>query len=402
MPARRFARLSSRTVLRLVPLLLAVGLLSACGSGEDAAPPARPVLVQQPTPAAGAVQAFAGEIRARHETPLAFRVGGKVAKRWVDVGDRVVAGQPLAELDAQDLRLSRDAAQAQLTAAEADARLAAAEFERIEVMFQRQLVSRSLFDARKSALEAANSRVAQARAQLDVAGNQAAYGVLRANAAGVVAVRHIEAGQIVAAGQTSFGLAEDGEREVAIALPEADVARFKAGQDVLVELWAAPGQRVPGTIREISPAADPQARTYAARVALALPEGVRVELGQSARVYAANAAAPALSVPLSALVQADGQAAVWVLDADGQRVKRVAVQAGAYSETDVPVSGGLGVDDWVVISGVHLLREGDAVTPVDRENRPVRVEPTDAPAVAGDASAALDAGADRLDAAIAG
>lgn len=402
MPARRFAPLSSRTVLRLVPLLLAVGLLSACGSGEDAAPPARPVLVQQPTPAAGAVQAFAGEIRARHETPLAFRVGGKVAKRWVDVGDRVVAGQPLAELDAQDLRLSRDAAQAQLTAAEADARLAAAEFERIEVMFQRQLVSRSLFDARKSALEAANSRVAQARAQLDVAGNQAAYGVLRANAAGVVAVRHIEAGQIVAAGQTAFGLAEDGEREVAIALPEADVARFKAGQDVLVELWAAPGQRVPGTIREISPAADPQARTYAARVALALPEGVRVELGQSARVYAANAAAPALSVPLSALVQADGQAAVWVLDADGQRVKRVAVQAGAYSETDVPVSGGLGVDDWVVISGVHLLREGDAVTPVDRENRPVRVEPTDAPAVTGDASAALDAGADRLDAAIAG
>jgi multidrug efflux system membrane fusion protein len=402
MPARRFAPLSSRTVLRLVPLLLAVGLLSACGPDEDAAPPARPVLVQQPTPAAGAVQAFAGEIRARHETPLAFRVGGKVAKRWVDVGDRVVAGQPLAELDAQDLRLSRDAAQAQLTAAEADARLAAAEFERIEVMFQRQLVSRSLFDARKSALEAANSRVAQARAQLDVAGNQAAYGVLRANAAGVVAVRHIEAGQIVAAGQTAFGLAEDGEREVAIALPEADVARFKAGQDVLVELWAAPGQRVPGTIREISPAADPQARTYAARVALALPEGVRVELGQSARVYAANAAAPALSVPLSALVQADGQAAVWVLDADGQRVKRVAVQAGAYSETDVPVSGGLGVDDWVVISGVHLLREGDAVTPVDRENRPVRVEPTDAPAVTGDASAALDAGADRLDAAIAG
>jgi multidrug efflux system membrane fusion protein len=373
-----------------MPLLLAAGLLSACGNGDTGAPPARPVLVQQPTPAAGAVQAFAGEIRARHETPLAFRVGGKVAKRLVDVGDRVVAGQPLAELDAQDLRLSRDAAQAQLTAAEADARLAAAEFERIDVMFQRQLVSRSLFDARKNGVEAANSRVAQARAQLDVAGNQAAYGVLRANASGVIAVRNIEAGQVVAAGQTAFGIAEDGEREVAIALPEADVARFKDGQ------------RVPGTIREIAPAADPQARTYATRVALALPEGVRVELGQSARVYAANAAAPALSVPLSALVQADGQAAVWVLDANGQRVKRVPVQAGAYTETDVPVSGGLEPDDWVVITGVHLLRENDAVKPVDRENRPVRVEAQEAPAVAEDASAALDAGADRLNAEIAG
>jgi multidrug efflux system membrane fusion protein len=402
MPALRRLPLSSRAAFRIAPLLLAAGLLSACGNGDTGAPPARPVLVQQPTPAAGAVQAFAGEIRARHETPLAFRVGGKVAKRLVDVGDRVVAGQPLAELDAQDLRLSRDAAQAQLTAAEADARLAAAEFERIEVMFQRQLVSRSLFDARKNGLDAANSRVAQARAQLDVAGNQAAYGVLRANASGVVAVRNIEAGQVVSAGQTAFGLAEDGEREVAIALPEADVARFQDGQDVLVELWAAPGQRVPGTIREIAPAADPQARTYATRVALALPEGVRVELGQSARVYAANAAAPSLSVPLSALVQADGQAAVWVLDADGQRVKRVPVQAGAYTETDVPVSGGLQPNDWVVISGVHLLRENDAVKPVDRENRPVRVEERQRPAVAEDASAALEAGADRLNAEIAG
>ncbi len=402
MPARRPVRPFSRAALRLAPLLLAAGLLSACGNAEDAAPPARPVLVQQPTPAAGAVQAFAGEIRARHETPLAFRVGGKVAKRLVDVGDRVVAGQPLAELDAQDLRLSRDAAQAQLTAAEADARLAAAEFERIEVMFQRQLVSRSLFDARKSALDAANSRVAQARAQLDVAGNQAAYGVLRANADGVIALRNIEAGQIVAAGQTAFGLAEDGEREVAIALPEADVARFKVGQEVLVELWAAPGERVPGTIREISPAGDPQARTYATRVALVLPEGVRVELGQSARVYAANAATPALSVPLSALVQADGQAAVWVLDADGQRVKRVPVQAGAYTETEVPVSGGLDASDWVVISGVHLLRENDAVKPVDRDNRPVRIDAGAEPAMADDASAALHSGADRLDAAIAG
>lgn len=402
MPARRPSVSVLPRALRLAPLLLGVALLAGCGNGDDAAPPARPVLVQQPTPAAGAVQAFAGEIRARHETPLAFRVGGKVARRLVDVGDRVEAGQALAELDANDLRLGRESAQAQLAAAQADVRLAEAEFERVKVMVDRQLVSRSMFDARKSALDAARSRVAQARAQLDVAGNQADYGVLRAPAAGVVALRQIEAGQVVAAGQMAFGLAEDGEREVAIALPEADVARFKVGQQVLVELWAAPGQRVPGAIREIAPAADAQARTYATRVALSLPEGLRVELGQSARVYAANADAQALSVPLSALAQADGQTSVWVLDAAGQRVKRVAVEAGPFSETDVPVFRGLRPDDWVVISGVHLLRENDAVKPVDRENRPVRVAPAAEPAVADDASAALEAGADRVDAAIAG
>lgn len=400
MPARRSLLLPPTVAPRRFAVLLTVLFLVACSGGEDDATPARPVLVQQPVPAAGAVQAFAGEIRARHETPLAFRVGGKVARRRVDVGDRVAVGRALAELDAQDLRLNREAAQAQLAAAEADARLAAAEFERIQVMHERQLVSRSLFDARRSTLDAANSRVAQARAQLDVAGNQAGYGVLRANAAGVIAVRHIEAGQVVAAGQTAFGLAEDGEREVAIALPEADVARFKVGQDVLVELWAAPGQRVPGRIREIAPAADAQARTYATRVGLFLPEGLRVELGQSARVYAANDGAAALSVPLSALAEVDGRPAVWVLDGPGDRVRRVAVQVGAFSETEVPVFSGLEPEDWVVVSGVHLLRDGEAVKPVDRDNRPVRVQAE--PAVAEDASTALESGADRIAAAIAG
>ena len=407
MPARRLPlSLPPRVagIALAVALSLAAMLLVACGNGDEDAAPARPVLVQQPTPAAGAVQAFAGEVRARHETPLAFRVGGKVSKRLVDVGARVEAGQALAELDAQDLKLSRDAANAQLAAAQADARLAAAEFERFKVMHERQLVSRSMFDARKSTLDAANSRVAQARAQLDVAGNQAAYGVLRAPAAGVIALRQIEAGQVVAAGQMAFGLAEDGEREVAIALPEADVARFTVGQDVLVELWAAPDQRVPGVVREIAPAADASSRTFATRVSLKLPESIRVELGQSARVYAANAGAAALSVPLSALTDIGGKPAVWVLDANGSGATPVAVQTGPFGETEVPVLGGLEADAWVVISGVHLLREGEKVRPIDRENRPVRVAPgaTDDEAVADDASAALEAGADRLDAAIAG
>lgn len=363
----------SRMPVLFLPALLAVALLAGCGAGGDAAPAARPVLVQQPTPSAAAVQAFAGEVRARHETPLAFRVGGKVARRLVDVGDRVQAGQVLAELDADDLRLGREAAQAQLAAAEADARLASAEFERIEVMFQRQLVSRSMFDARRSALDAANSRVAQARAQLDVADNQADYGVLRAPQDGVIALRQIEAGQVVAAGQLAFGLAEDGEREIAIALPEADVARFKVGQAVMVELWATPGQRSPGVIREIAPAADAQARTFATRVGLKLPKGVAVELGQSARVYAANTDIAALAVPLSALTEVGGKPAVWVLDAAGKTARSVPVEAGPYGETEVPVLSGLAAGDWVVISGVHLLREGQPVQPVDRGNRPVRV-----------------------------
>jgi multidrug efflux system membrane fusion protein len=346
-------------------------LLSACGNGDAEAPPARPVLVQQPLAGAGAVQAFAGEVRARHEAQLAFRVGGKVAKRLVDVGDKVTAGQALAELDPQDLRLAREGAAAQLQAAEADARLAAAEFERFKVMFERQLVSRSLFEARRSTFEAARSRAEQAKAQLDAAGNQATYGVLRAPQAGVIALRQIEAGQVVAAGQPAFGLAVEGEREIAIALPEADVSRFKVGDSVLVEVWAAPGERIPGTLREISPAADAQARTYAARVSLALPDGVSVGLGQSARVYARNSEVAALAVPLSALTEIAGKPTVWVLGDDRRSARPVVVETGPFNETDVPVLSGLKAKDWVVISGVHLMRADQPVLPVDRDNRPI-------------------------------
>ncbi len=371
MTPRRASRGIASCAGRAALLLAGVLALAACGSDDEAVAPARPVLVQQPTPSVGTVQSFAGEVRARYETPLAFRVGGKVLHRHVDLGARVQAGQVLAELDARDLRLGRDAAEAQLAAAQADARLAQAEFERISVMFERQLVSRSLFDARKSANDAANSRVQQARAQLDVATNQAEYGVLSAPANGVVVARLIEAGQVVAAGQTAFGLAEDGEREVAIALAEADVARFEVGKEVLVERWAMPGQRIPGVIREIAPAADAQSRTFAVRVSLELPEGVAVELGQSARVYVANDRVETLSVPLSALTQIDGRPTLWMLD--GDRAKAVAVEVGPFSETGVPVLSGLDAGAWVVISGVHLLHEGERLQPVNRENLPVRV-----------------------------
>ncbi|MBS3895894.1 efflux RND transporter periplasmic adaptor subunit [Silanimonas sp.] len=377
MPLRRPSFSVALGAALLVPALL----LAGCGQGEPVQEPPRPVLVQQPQPAEAAVQAFAGDVRARHETLLAFRVGGKLAQREVEVGQRVRAGQVLARLDGADLRLAREAAEARLAAAEAEARLAAAEFERVGVLFERQLVSRSLFDARRSAREAADAQVGQARAQLRVAANQAAYGDLRAPADGVVAERFAEAGQVLAAGQPVFVVAEDGDREVAIALPESELARFTIGQPVQVELWAASERRLPGRFREIAPAADPATRTFAARVAIETPVGVAVELGQSARVYAVRSTAVALSVPLSALTEVEGRPALWVLNADRRSARRQEVEIGPYGPTSVPVLAGLAADDWVVVAGVHLLREGQPLRPLDRENRPLPA----APAAANDA-----------------
>src|SRR5690606_36116933 len=185
-----------RAVLAAALLLL----LTACGNGDGDAPTPRAVLVGHPDTAPGAqAQAYAGEVRAREEAALSFRVGGKLVRRLVDVGDRVARGQLLAELDPGDLRLQAQAAQAQLNAAQ-------------------DLVSRSALDAQEAAFAAAQGQVRAARANLDVARNQAGYSRLLAPADGVVAARHAEAGQVVAAGQPVFTFAADGTREIAIAL----------------------------------------------------------------------------------------------------------------------------------------------------------------------------------------
>jgi len=357
-------------LLRFLAVISAAALLSACGNGGEEAVAVRPAMVERPLPAAVGFEAFPGDVRARQESVLSFRVGGKLLARHVDAGATVKQGDVLAELDPEDLRLQVAAVQAQLEAAEANLDLARGERDRYKAMFDRKLVSGSVYDQQQMAYKAAEAQVGQVRAQLDVTRNQADYARLRAPADGVVAARNAEEGQVVAAGQPVFTLAADGEREIAISVPETEYRNFSVGQKVLVELWSRSGQRVEGTIRELAPSADPTTRTYAARVSFdAAATGA--ELGQSARVYAGKGADGSISVPLGAVTAESSVPYVWVVDPATSQVKKTVVQLGPYGEARVPVTGGLTANDWIVVAGVHLLREGQKVKPVDRDNRAV-------------------------------
>jgi len=349
--------------------------LAAC-SAEKPAESARPALVVQPGGGAeAALSAYAGEVRAREESPLSFRVGGNLIRRNVDAGARVQKGEVLALLDAGDFALQAQAAKAQLAAAEADLVRARGDRDRYAKLVGDKLISQSAYDAQVAAYKAAEGQARAARAQMDVMQNQEGYSQLRAPRDGVIAGRQAEAGQVVAAGQTVFTLAADGGREVAIGLPENRIRDFSVGQPVMIELWNAPGQRLPGTIREIAPAADAQTRTYAARVSLVGEAIQQVELGQSARVYVQeNGTQAALKLPLSAVQRGDdGKTSVWIVDPASGKVRAQAVRLGRYGESSVPVLGGLKATDWVVAAGGHLLREGQVVTPVDRSNRPLKL-----------------------------
>ena len=361
-----------RHVLSVTVPASLIALLAACGNGEPVTPAIRPALVIQPQLAAELTDSYPGEVRARLEPELAFRIGGKVTKRLVEVGDQVRKDQPLAELDPQDVRLQLEAMRAQVAAAEANLQLVRAERDRYRKLLARQLVSRSQYDNAENTFRSGEARLKQVKAEFDVARNQAGYAVLRASQAGVIARRMVEVGQVVAAGQSVFTLAVDGEREVLISLPEQAFERFQVGQPVQVELWSQPDQRFPGRIREMAPAADPQSRTFAARVALTQGK-VPAELGQSARVFIAHDGEVPLAVPLSALSAEQGRPFVWVVDPADSTLKRTLVRIGAYGETSVPVLEGLSADDWVVAAGVQVLREGQQVRPVDRDNRAVKL-----------------------------
>ncbi|MCB1567330.1 MAG: efflux RND transporter periplasmic adaptor subunit [Xanthomonadales bacterium] len=357
---------------RLATLLAGSLILAACGSPAPQVPELRTVLVVQAQTADGTTQVFSGDVRARLEPTLAFRVGGKIVRRSVDAGARVVRGEVLAELDPEDLRLQAEAAKAQLAAAQAELGLAESERDRYREMLARGLVSQSLFDAKAAAFEAARAKSDSARAQSTVMDNQRDYARLVAPNDGVIAQRLAEAGQVVAAGQAVFVMAADGEREVAISVPELRVGEFNVGQSVQVELWSRPGEFWPARVRELSPSADPQARTFAARVSFATP--APVELGQSARVYVAKQSDAPLSVPLSA-VGGEGEAAfVWVFDPVTSRVRKRPVEITVWGERHASVASGVGRGDWVVAGGVHLLREDERVRAVDRDNRPLDVK----------------------------
>ena len=374
-----------------IALISSLLLLTAC-KDEPLAEPARPALVVQPGAGIASASVYSGEVRALEEPQLSFRISGKIAKRFVDVGTAVKAGQALAQLDSSDVNLQAQSAQAALASAQSDLALAKSELERYKALVDKQVVSRSLYETRQSAYQAAAARVKQARANANVSSNQTGYAILRAPKAGVIAQRMAEAGQVVAAGQTIFVLATDGAREISISVSEQFVSQFQPGRKMQVELWAAPGKIFPATLREISPSADPLARTFAAKVSFKA-DGVKAEVGQSARVYVQDETDSKMSLPLSAIHSLNGKPAVWVLrklappadttkDEESQKafaekslreqqVHLVPVQIGAYGETSVPVLSGVSISDWVVIAGVHLLREGQPVRAVDNNNREV-------------------------------
>lgn len=328
--------------------VLAVLAVAACSKPEPPAQPLRTVRVMKIDGAAvSGSLTFPGEVRARYESRLGFRLGGKIVERRVDVGAAVKRGQVLARLDAQDASLN--AAQAEAARA-----LAEAEAKRYRDLRAKNFVSQAVLDAKETALKTA-------AAQAGVARNQAGYTTLVADRDGVVTAVEAEAGQVVAAGQTVLRVAEGSEKEIVIAVPEGDVEKVRGAEGFAVTLNSLPGRSWAGRLRELSPSADPATRTFAARIGV--PEADEsVRLGMSARVEAkVSRGDTALRLPLSAFFTRNDQANVWVVDPATQTVTLTKVDTDGVAGNEMRVKGGLQPGMLVVTAGASLLEPGQKV-----------------------------------------
>ena len=332
-------------------------LLTACGKERPTEPLSPRVYVQQVSTRefAPPIQ-LSGDIQARVETQLSFRVGGKIIERKVDVGDHIQANQVLARLDPKDLKIQVETAQASVNAQQAQVVQTRAAFIRQQKLLPKGYTSQSEYDAANAARLSAQSALTAAQAQLANAREQLSYSQLQAEAPGVITARQAEVGKVVQATMPIFTLARDGARDAVFNVYESLFIEPPKNPTVQVTLLSNPAIKVNGQIREITPTVSAQSGTLQIKVQLdALPKGM--DLGSIVSVNLTPPPSRSIELPWSALTKDISEPAVWI--ADEQSIVRLQrVKVGRYLTGSVIVSEGLKDGEKVVVAGGQLLHPG--------------------------------------------
>jgi RND family efflux transporter MFP subunit len=342
---------------------LAFLLLGACDRKEESAAPVirpvRSIVVEEHE--LGDPIVVTGHLHARDEINLAFRLNGKLIQRSLDVGDTVKAGQTVARIDAEVERNARNAALADLIAAQAALDQSAAFEKRMRDLVNEAAVSRNDYDLALRQYKTSGAQVEAARAKLKSAEEQLSYTDLNSEATGVITKKGAEPGEVVQAGRMILTVARQGGRDAVFDMPAQAIREgLVLGQQVGV--WLAENRDIAtsGTIREISPQADPVTRNYQVKVELADPPA-GMFLGATVVGKLKIQAEPLIEIPSPALTMLEGKPAVWVIDEKALCVHRRAIKIERYTPDSVIVIDGLKSGERVVTAGVQELHEGQEV-----------------------------------------
>ncbi|WP_371919617.1 efflux RND transporter periplasmic adaptor subunit [Pseudomonas sp. BBP2017] len=341
--------------------------LAGCGKNTAESEPIRPVLsmIVQPQVQAS-LGRFAGTIQARYESTLGFRVAGRIARRWVDVGSEVKPGDILASLDPADQRNQLRAAEGDLAKVQAQWINAQADARRQQQLFDRGVGAQAQLDIAQTNLKTTGASLEQARAALTQARDQLGYSELKADHAAVVTNWQAEAGQTVSAGQAVVTLARPDIKEAVIDLPTYLAEQLSADLKFVVASQLDPSINTTAILRELEPQADAATRTRRARLTLAsTPKSFY--LGTAISVTLTSSVSPRSELPATALLESDGQTRVWVVDPQQNTVATREVRLLERTPGSVVLSSGVQAGDRVVTAGVNSLKPGQKVK-VDEED----------------------------------
>ncbi|WP_426129123.1 efflux RND transporter periplasmic adaptor subunit [Pararhizobium sp. PWRC1-1] len=345
---------------RLLGIGLVCAVLTACEEKAEVAPP--PQQVRTVTAAAARYQPGAeitGEVKARVQTELSFRVSGRVLERKVEVGSHVRAGDVLARLNDTEQQADVSVARAALESAQAVVAERKLAFDRARSLLQSEAVPRAMFDDAQKELLSAQASLEAAEAALAMAEDALSYTELKATADGIITARGIEAGQVVSAAQSSFTLAHDGPRDAVFDVFEAFFLDGQPLNEVDVAPVSDPSLDIHARIREVSPVIDTKAGTI--RIKVALQGGAPWPLGTPVVGKLRAAPRDGIVLPYTAIASAEGEAAVWLVNTQNQSVSLRKISVGRYRQSDFVVTGGVAEHDLIVTEGGKFLKEGQAV-----------------------------------------
>lgn len=350
-------------LLPLLQFMLALlPLLSACQRKvEPPQPEIRPVrAVTIEKLAAGSMVMMTGTVQAQTEINQSFRIDGRMIERTVDVGDTVRPGQLIARLDPQNEEAGVQSARAQLAAAHAQLVEARSSYARLRDLVAEDAVSRAQYEQAEAMLKTAEAQVESAQSQASLAQNRLSYTRLVSDVAGVVTARGPQPGEVVSAGRMIIQVAREGGRDAVFDVPAQVKDSAPKSPEITVAMVDDPRVTASGRVREVSPRADPVTGTFAVRVRLIDPPAA-MRLGSTVSGRMRLDASPGISIPATALVRAEGKAAVWVFDPQGGTVSLRSIGVGSTDAASVQVTSGLSAGDVVVTAGVQALRPGQKV-----------------------------------------
>jgi membrane fusion protein, multidrug efflux system len=346
---------------RIVFIIAATLLLAACGKEQPRKVEIRPVRATSVQHApSGDTISLTGQIQAKDQVNLAFRIGGRLQERNVTVGDAVAPGQIVARIESQDYQNALRSAEADLASAQAVLTNAQATEGRQSELLSKGFATRVQYDQAEQQLKTAQAQVESAQAKLQNAKDNLTYTDLKSDVAGSVTAKGAEPGEVVAAGRMVLQVARQGGRDAVFNVPSQLIRQSPKNPEVTVFLSDDAAVTAIGHVREVAPQADAATGTYVVKVALDNPPDA-MRLGATIVGQVKIQSEPVIALPGTALSQSEGKPAVWVVDPNKKTVSLVPVTVGRYDSSSIIVADGLRDGDLVVTAGVQALRPGQEV-----------------------------------------